>query len=136
MGDVSKEQLLEMMKMMQSMIENISDEEPVDEVVEKPKQKAKKKRISKKPKNRIQAKGVIVPDRPNLFDEMPERNMHKSDTAIDKKLSQHPPTPRSRKFSTIGVVCRICGKKENMAPSLVPEDVSRYKCNKCCGSQG
>lgn len=132
MGDVSKKQLLEMMKMMQSMIENISDEG--DEVVEKP--KTRKKKIAKKPKSKIQPKGVIVPDRPNLFDEMPERNMHKSDTAIDKKLNQHPPTPRSRKFSTVSVVCRICGKKENMAPSLVPEDISRYKCNKCCGSQG
>lgn len=139
MADVSKQQLLEMMKMMQTMIENIPDD--TEETVKKKsvsKKTAKKKVLKKKsaPKSKIQPKGVIVPDRPNLFDEMPERNMHKSDTAIDKKLNQHPPTPRSRKFSTVSVACRICGKKESIAPSLVPEDSSRYKCNKCCSSQG
>ena len=44
----------------------------------------------------------------NLFLDMPEKNMHKSDTAIDKKLSVNPPTPRNRKFYKIEVKCRVC----------------------------
>ena len=70
----------------------------------------------------------------NKFLEMPEKDMYKSDTKIDKKLSIHPPSPRNRKFSTIDVVCRSCGKKESVNPQIVPDSVDRYKCNKCSSS--
>jgi hypothetical protein len=65
---------------------------------------------------------------------MPERNMHKSDTKIDKKLNKYPPTPRNRPFKAIDVVCRICGKKESVNPKIIPESADRYKCNKCSSS--
>jgi len=136
MGEVSKKQLLEMMQMMQTMIENISDDDE-EAVEEKPVRKtAKKKTVRKKNKPKVIERGVVQSNRPNLFDEMPEKDMHKSDTIIDKKLNVHPPSVRSRKFSMVTVQCRVCGKQEEISPSLIPEDKSRYKCNNCCSSQG
>lgn len=77
-----------------------------------------------------------ISNRKNKFLDMPERNMHKSDTAIDKKLSINPPTPRNRKFNSANVKCRICGKQEKVSPSIVPEPADRYKCNNCSTSAG
>jgi len=72
----------------------------------------------------------------NKFLDMPEKNMHKSDSTIDKKLCINPPTPRNRKFVPIEVKCRSCGKTEKVNPAIVPESVDRYKCNKCSSSSG
>lgn len=72
----------------------------------------------------------------NKFLDMPEKDMHKADSVIDKKLAVHPPTPRNRKFSKIDVKCRTCGKYEKVNPSIVPEQIDRYKCNKCSSSSG
>lgn len=71
----------------------------------------------------------------NKFDSMPEINMHKEDTAVDKKLCIHPPVPRARSLELIQVSCRVCGKKENVNPSIL-HDSQRYKCNKCSASSG
>jgi hypothetical protein len=71
----------------------------------------------------------------NKFDDMMESKMHKDDTAIDKKLAKLPPVPRTRQFTPINVVCRVCGKRESVNPALV-ESMERYKCNKCCSSGG
>ena len=70
----------------------------------------------------------------NKFTDMPEREMHKSDSKIDKKLNKYPPTPRNRPFKPIDVICRTCGKKETVNPKIIPESVDRYKCNKCSSS--
>lgn len=73
----------------------------------------------------------------NKFLDMPERNMHKSDSAIDKKLSINPPTPRTRKFEPITVKCRVCGKSEKVSPRMLADsDSDRYKCNKCSALAG
>lgn len=72
----------------------------------------------------------------NLFTQMPEKDMHKSDSAIDKKLCINPPTPRSREFVPMDVTCRSCGKHEKVNPAIVPEPKDRYKCNKCSSSAG
>lgn len=72
----------------------------------------------------------------NKFLDMPEKDMHKSDTAIDKLLNKAPPTPRNRPYEPIEVVCRVCHKKEMVSPAVVPESTDRYKCNKCSGSAG
>jgi hypothetical protein len=72
----------------------------------------------------------------NKFLDMPEKDMHKADVRIDKKLSVNPPTPRNRKFSTIEVSCRSCGKKEKVSPQIVPDSLDRYKCNQCSSSGG
>ena len=72
----------------------------------------------------------------NKFDNMPEAQMHKSDSIIDKKLSVHPPSPRTRQFEPIDVRCRSCGKIEKINPVLLPDSTDRYKCNKCSTSPG
>jgi hypothetical protein len=74
--------------------------------------------------------------RPNKFSDMPEKNMHKEDIAIDKKLAVHPPVPRARQFASVDVQCRVCGRKETVNPVLLPDSVERYKCNKCSSSAG
>lgn len=72
----------------------------------------------------------------NKFVDMIEMDMHKEDVIIDQKLAKHPPTLRSRAFRLISVICRICGKKEEINPTLLHDSIDRYKCNKCCSSAG
>lgn len=72
----------------------------------------------------------------NKFLEMAEKDMHKGDRAIDKKLAINPPTPRSRKFKAVDVVCRDCGKREKVNPAILPDSAERYKCNRCSSSPG
>lgn len=72
----------------------------------------------------------------NRFDTMPEKNMHKDDTRIDKILNQYSPTQRTREFHTIDVICRICGKKESINAALSHDSGSRYKCNRCARTPG
>jgi transposase-like protein len=62
---------------------------------------------------------------------MPEKTMHKDDSKIDKLLSQYSPTTRARSVDPVKVVCRVCGKKDEISPSLAYDSGSRYKCNKC-----
>ena len=97
-----------------------------DDVEEKP-TKNQVKNSSPKQKNKTTFK--------NKFDTMPERNMHKEDIEIDRKLNKHPPTERMRKYKPITVKCRVCGKIEDVNSSLT-EDPARYKCNKCCTIPG
>lgn len=91
-----------------------------------------KKRSKSKLKTKTRQSGNE--DFENKFLDMPEKDMHKSDSKIDKKLNVHPPTPRTRSFNTVDVVCRSCGKKESVSPQVVPDSVDRYKCNKCSSS--
>ena len=94
---------------------------------EPPQQNSKKqKRVTKTKK---------PPGRPNKFEEMSEFRMHKDDTLVDKKLQKIPPVPRNRDYTPINIRCRVCGKQENINPSLV-ESSERYKCNKCSTSSG
>ena len=67
----------------------------------------------------------------NLFLSMPERNAHKEDSEIDKLLSVHPPTERSRASSLISVVCNSCGKTLEVSASIVPQERDRFICNNC-----
>lgn len=72
----------------------------------------------------------------NRFDSMPERDMHKADALIDKKLNVFPPSVRNRKFNLTKVTCRVCGKVEEVSPNLLFDEPSRYKCNKCARNAG
>lgn len=72
----------------------------------------------------------------NKFEKMSEFRMHKDDCAIDKKLSKHPPVARMRDFEFVEATCRVCGKKEQVAPSLLFDAPSRYKCNNCSTQSG
>ena len=71
----------------------------------------------------------------NKFDKMAEFNMCKEDVEIDQKIRKPPPSVRNRPFDLVKVQCRVCGKKEKVAPSLV-ESNDRYKCNKCSTGAG
>lgn len=73
---------------------------------------------------------------PNLFLSMNEKDMHKSDSEIDKKLSVYPPTKRSRRSTLCSVKCRVCGVEDKISSSLLFDTPSRYKCNKCSRSEG
>jgi hypothetical protein len=85
-----------------------------------------------KPKPRTKKRNA---EHQNLFESMPEHTMHKDDVLIDQKLKRFPPTQRSRNFNYISVRCRVCGKTENVNPSLI-ESSDRYKCNRCSSSAG
>jgi ribonuclease D len=99
----------------------------------KPKKTVKENRFDgskiKTSRSKSKSRGI------NLFDKMSEKNEHKQDSEIDKKLSVHPPTQRRDKINLIKVQCRSCGKSENVSPSLI-FDRERYKCNKCSSSAG
>jgi len=72
----------------------------------------------------------------NKFLSMAEKDMHKDDIEIDKKLAKFPPVSRARDFEMIDVVCRVCGRKETISPSLLFDAPDRYKCNNCSTSAG
>lgn len=72
----------------------------------------------------------------NKFENMSEFGMHKDDLKIDEKLAKHPPVARLREFEPVIVICRKCGKKESVNPSLVYEGPARYKCNNCSTQAG
>lgn len=72
----------------------------------------------------------------NKFLTMGVKDLHKDDSEIDKALRKFPPTPRTRQFKPVSVVCRSCGKKESVSPTLLYDSADRYKCNKCSGSAG
>jgi hypothetical protein len=102
----------------------------------KTKKKTKKQEDNNVPKSNIRtARGKTRGSGTNKFDTMTEKNLHKEDTLIDKKLSKFPPTERTRQFEYVQVQCRCCGKKEMANPGLLLE-VDRYKCNKCAISAG
>ena len=91
--------------------------------------------VESKPQ-RKKTKPKKEPSTTNKFDSMAEKNMHKQDTAIDKKLwGNNQPTERTRKFQAVTVRCRVCGKTEQVSPSLI-ESQERYKCNRCAGASG
>lgn len=91
----------------------------------KPKVKEKKKRGK-----------VEADNNTNKFVSMGFDRLHKEDCDIDRKLAQSPRTPRRDKFEFIDVVCRSCGKREQINPALLYDSVERYKCNRCSTSPG
>lgn len=127
MDNFSPEQIHAMINMLQQMLPK-NDE--IDESFSV--QEHKKKKSPNRQKNR--RKQDI--ERYNKFTDMPEKNMHKEDILVDKKLNVQPPVPRARPFKMLSAICRVCGKKEKVSPGLIPESLDRYKCNKCSASSG
>ena len=128
LGDLDPNQISQLIGLLQQMLPKSEDESK--------KSKSKTKVKEQKFKTVTKSKRIVDQERENKFLSMPERNMHKSDSVIDKKLNKLPPTPRSRKFSLINVTCRICGKTDEVSPKLLPESADRYKCNNCSSTQG
>lgn len=71
----------------------------------------------------------------NKFDSMTEFSMCKEDVEIDRKIKKPPPSLRNRPFDFVSVQCRVCGKQDKVAPSMI-ESIERYKCNKCATGAG
>lgn len=103
----------------------------VDDNVEDTEEESVKPKTTRKPQNKIIKKKKST----NKFEKMAEFGMCKEDTEIDKKIKKPPPSLRNRPFDYVKVQCRICGKKDKVAPSLV-ESAERYKCNKCSTGAG
>lgn len=121
--DLTPDQIQQMIAMLQSMLpknDNIDTQEQEEEFVSS----IKTKKVSMK-KNTFK----------NKFNDMAEKNMHKEDIAIDKKLNISNPTPRRKGNSLTEVQCRVCGKKETINAGLIV-DKTRYKCNSCASGAG
>lgn len=114
----------------------LQDDEPKES---KPVQQETKPKIKSGPKQRKSKVGAkaVEQTNENKFLTMGVAHLHKEDTEIDRLLSKKASkTPRSRKFSTINVTCRSCGRKETINPVLLYDTPDRYKCNSCSTSAG
>lgn len=136
------EQIKNLILLLQSMLPDTEDRTPIANKKSKKKSiKSQDQEIEETPSNfntkiKTKNKRSPQPSTVNKFEKMSEFSMHKDDREIDKKLSKHPPVARTRDFEPISVVCRICGKKEDVSPALVYEGPSRYKCNNCSTQAG
>lgn len=128
MDNLTPEQIAQMIALLQSMLPQQSNDA---NTTARPETESNSHISSIKTVNRKPVVSSV-----NKFDEMLESRMHKEDVEIDKKLRKYDPTPRTRKFNPILAKCRVCGKQEEISPSLLFEGVDRYKCNKCSGSSG
>lgn len=131
LGDTNPDDLKKIIAILQA-VAGISEESQDTTSVKDTTQKTSKPVI--KSKSRKQ-KTIERGEQRNKFLDMQEKNMHKEDTTFQKKVSKHPPVPRSRPFTPISVRCRVCGNVEDVNPRLV-ESPDRYKCNDCSGSAG
>jgi len=89
-------------------------------------------------KTRTQKKRSVpkTKTKPNRFDEMSERDMHKSDSKVDKLLwGDNKPSARRQESGLVEARCRVCGKTEKVNGALA-ELGERYKCNKCATTSG
>ena len=117
---LDKDDIKALIAILQKGLQDEDDEEEV------PTQKTRRKSKSSKPKAKKQS---------NKFESMPEFQMCKEDLEFDHKVRKPPPSARNRDFDYIKVQCRVCGKKDEVAPALV-ESIERYKCNKCSTGAG
>lgn len=127
MDNLSPEQIQAMITMLQGML-------PKEDTERKPEESAsysEESAIKTAPSRKIQKTPSV-----NKFDEMMESKLHKADCAIDKKLQQFDPTPRTRAFTPVKVKCRVCGSNDEVNPVLLSDTAERYKCNKCSRSAG
>lgn len=124
----------ENVKLLINLLQSLLPSDQSSEKPTKPDTKDPKSKIRTKSRQRSKAQNDT--EQNNKFATMPEFNMHKEDTSIDKKLSKHPPVARMREFEPVKVTCRVCGKTEIVTPGLVFEGASRYKCNNCSTQAG
>ena len=126
LNDLTKnpEQLKNLINLLQQMLpaeETQEEDQPDEEFTAPLRTKGSKRKMTKST---------------NKFLSMSEKDMHKDDIAIDKKLAKFPPVSRARDFDMIDVVCRVCGRKETISPSLLFDAQDRYKCNNCSTAAG
>lgn len=138
------EQLKSLISLLQGLVDQVEQSKQDDEEPKNTRVAPSKPSSTIRTKNRQKAGGnnsnikskKKQPDNLNEFEKMAEFRMHKDDCAIDKKLCSNPPVARMRDFEFIDVVCRVCGKQESIAPALLFDSPSRYKCNNCSTQSG
>jgi hypothetical protein len=118
-----------------NLIDILSSLLPDNDSKPKVKKQTPKKTNTSRPSAIKTNKSKAKSDGINIFDSMREKDAHKEDTEIDKKLNRYPPTERARPIEQIAVQCRCCGRKEKINRGLLIEK-DRYKCNKCSISAG
>ena len=130
--DISNpEQIKQLIALLQGLLPKEDTKPKIEQKIKKNKQPKLTNKIKTKTRKLTEEVGSY-----NMFLDMPERDMHKSDVEIDKKLCRHPPTKRNREYEPIKAVCRVCGKSESINPAILPDSSDRYKCNKCSSSSG
>lgn len=135
--NVEPEKIRALISILQSMLEPSENAEELDDEPTPVKTKVKTKVKASASKKRGSANTKKTqPKFINKFDSMPEKNLHKDDVAIDKKLCNKPPVPRNRSFEFVDATCRICHKTESINPAILTDSLDRYKCNKCSTSPG
>lgn len=124
--DLTPEQIQQMIVMLQSMLP--PEEKPNAQTTVSPSDEfvssIKTKKVSAKKNNFV-----------NKFNNMAEKNMHKEDIEIDKRLTTNNPTPRRKTNALTEVQCRLCGKKDVVNANMLV-DKTRYKCNACAAGAG
>lgn len=131
------EQIKNLINLLQALLPESTKSEKIKEK-RKPVRKSTKKQEdnieigNSKIKNRLGRKIISTN---NKFETMSEFSLHKEDSKIDRKLCKNPPVARSREFEPVVVVCRACGEKDSVSPSLIYNE-STYKCNSCCSGKG
>lgn len=126
----------EQIKLLISMLQSLLPKEGTPATKTSKKNKNKTRKVDEFDNPNIKTKSTrMSSSRQNKFLSMPERNMHKADVEIDKKLAQQPPSPRTRTFEPVEVRCRACGKTEEVNPAIL-DSTDRYKCNKCSTMAG
>lgn len=133
MDNLSPDQIKSMIAMLQMMLNTQAASSNTSEPIE---DEAEEESFSVLPTKSFRSKKDKNKPRPNKFNNMPEKNMHKEDIEIDQKLKVQPPVPRARPFRMAKVVCRVCGRNDEVNPSLLVEGPARYKCNQCSTSAG
>lgn len=130
LNDLAKnpEQIKSLINVLQSLLDATSITNSPEKTEEEPVLNSK---IKTKGSRKINKEKIV-----NKFEKMSEFRMHKDDIEIDKTLAKHPPVSRMREFEMVDVVCRICGKKETVNPSILYDSKSRYKCNNCSTQAG
>jgi hypothetical protein len=120
------EQIKGLIALLQNLIQDVEPNQ--NKEVEESQKNTKQKRVGGSPDR---------PSRHNAFLDMPEKDMHKEDRAVDKILNKHPPVARCRDFEPVKVTCRVCGRSDMVNPSLVYDSrENRYKCNRCSTTSG
>ncbi len=93
---------------------------------------------SKSSKTNIDEEEDILTSKPkkNLFDSMPERNLHKEDSLEDQKLwKNRQPTERNRASNRKSMLCGDCNQQFDVFNPEMYLD-SKYYCNDCIAGKG
>lgn len=92
---------------------------------------SKSKKPSKKSQKFGKPESLLIGPRKNQFDSMIEKDAHKDDIAIDKKLAVQSPVPRRNKNMLQDVVCKLCGDEDSVSEKLLDSE-GEWTCNGCC----